>query len=391
MTFSLKDDVTREYLKKCVRCGQCRSVCPVLAETGWESASPRGKVYLAGLIQKGEVSPGPRAESILSLCLTCGACTAECPSGLPVDRIITAARAAAAGARPYSPLRLACRQFFSERPRLEKIPGFTALGQALARRAGLAATRAARSKIPALARPENKKPRLKVGYFLGCASNYLLPEAAVSAVEVLRHLGCQVVTPPSYCCGLPLEAAGDPDPARRLLDKNHRLFQGLGLDAVVTDCSSCSHYLTEKGFGLNSGPVYEFTEFLFTVLNPPPPVGEPGGGGAVTCHDPCHLRYGRKMTGPLRQVMGLIPGIKMVETPGGGSCCGGGGTFFLRHRELSAGILARNTGGIMSSGARRVVTVCPSCALQIGRGLKSSGIEVSHPALMLAAAYGLTG
>ena len=47
------NEIIREYQSKCVRCGQCRFVCPVLDILGKESASPRGKVYLAGLMARG--------------------------------------------------------------------------------------------------------------------------------------------------------------------------------------------------------------------------------------------------------------------------------------------------------------------------------------------------
>ena len=30
----------------CLQCGYCNSVCPIYRETGWESLTPRGKVYL---------------------------------------------------------------------------------------------------------------------------------------------------------------------------------------------------------------------------------------------------------------------------------------------------------------------------------------------------------
>lgn len=390
MTLSLKEDVIREYLKKCVHCGQCRYVCPVLAEARKESASPRGKVHLAGLMQRGEVNPGPRADSILSLCLTCGACTAECPSGLPVDRIIKASRTLTAEARTLSPPRIIYRQFFAQQRLLGKFPGFTpVLNRIMARESGLTPGRPARSRIPVISVPKNKKPRLRVGYFLGCATNYLLPEVAVSVVGVLQHLGCEVVTPWSDCCGLPLEAAGEPGTARRLLDKNLRLFNSFSLDALVTDCSSCSFHLTEKGFGVHSQPVYEFSEFLLKVLDPAGPGRELNG--TVACHDPCHLKYGRKLTDQTRQVLSIIPGINTVEIPGGSACCGGGGTFALRHRSLSSGILRTNTDRIKSSGACRVATVCPSCTIQISKGLISSGIQVCHPAQMLFASYGLTG
>ena len=36
----------QEQIMKCVRCGKCRSVCPVFAEIRNETAAPRGHVFM---------------------------------------------------------------------------------------------------------------------------------------------------------------------------------------------------------------------------------------------------------------------------------------------------------------------------------------------------------
>lgn len=380
-----------EYLKKCVRCGQCRYVCPVLEVAGRESASPRGKVFLAGLLQRGEVKPGSRADSILSLCLTCGACAAECPSGLPVDNLIKAARRLSASAFPHKPHRIVQRSIFSKLQTLEKLPGFLPLMRhVIALKYGLKTGIPARSIIPAITYPETRKPRFRVGYFLGCATNYILPDIAKSVVAVLTHLGCEVVIPPtSKCCGIPLSTAGEAEAAARLMEINRSSFKNFKLDAVLTDCSSCSFYLTENGFySSDSQPVYEFSEFLVNVLNPDKPQIELAGE-AIACHSPCHYRYGRKLSHQIRQLIDLIPGAKVVEIPGGNSCCGGGGTFSLTHSSISDNILQRYTGRVKSAGIQKLTTVCPSCIMQIGRGLRSHEVSVCHPAQILNTAYGL--
>lgn len=378
------NQIIREYQSKCVRCGQCRSVCPVLDILGKEPASPRGKVYLAGLMARGEVPPGPRAEDILSLCLVCGACAAECPSGLPVDGIITAARGKAASSRPYSPQRFIYRSLFAQMTLLGRLPGFTSLFRSIAGGTPLTGS-PARALISRISRPKKKKPLMRVGYFLGCATNYLLPEVAVSVVNVLTHLGCEVVTPPSGCCGLPLAAEGETAAAQKTMEANRRLFEAYKLDALITDCSSCSHHLTRQGLAGDARPVYEFCEFLVKVLNPAKPAIEINQ--TVACHYPCHLKHGRKLNGHLHQILGIIPGISTADIPGGISCCGGGGSFSIKQKSISSQILLKYTGRILSSGANSAATVCPSCILQLRRGLKGRGLPVRHPAQLLNASY----
>lgn len=384
--YTEKIDLINEYSKKCVRCGQCRYVCPVLAEMKKESVSPRGKVFLAGLLQKGEINTGGETDKLLSLCLTCGACTSECPSGLPVHKIITSARAKVAATKTFSPERHIIRNTFKALPLINKSPGLPWLiQQVLPVNPKYRTHKTALSLLSSTALPEIKKTRLRIGYFLGCATNIFQPQIALSTVAVLKHLGCEVRTPPVYCCGLPLETAGENDLARGYLNKNHLLFKDLNLNAIITDCSSCSHHLTENGFGVNGQPVYELTEFLFKVLEPPRPTIE-ADSIPTSYHDPCHLKYGRKLTGLLGLLLDFIPGINKVNIKGGSPCCGGGGTFAIKHPSLSKSILKHQTNQTKDSGAQRLITVCPSCTLQI----QSKSLEVLHPAQLLYEAYGLS-
>ncbi|MDO9517256.1 MAG: 4Fe-4S dicluster domain-containing protein, partial [Methanosarcinaceae archaeon] len=73
-------DVDLRSLLKCVRCGACRSVCPVLEEVGWESAGARGRMLVAHGISQGLDVDADVLES-LNTCMTCGMCKQMCPAG----------------------------------------------------------------------------------------------------------------------------------------------------------------------------------------------------------------------------------------------------------------------------------------------------------------------
>ena len=45
-------DFIIEHGKKCVRCGQCRSVCPIFTELKTEGFSPRARIFLADLMHR---------------------------------------------------------------------------------------------------------------------------------------------------------------------------------------------------------------------------------------------------------------------------------------------------------------------------------------------------
>lgn len=81
-----------EELKKCVKCGECRSNCPVFLEILGEPASPRGRLALVKQLQEGKIKPSAELADKLSSCLLCKTCAVNCPSGVITDEIMVAAR-----------------------------------------------------------------------------------------------------------------------------------------------------------------------------------------------------------------------------------------------------------------------------------------------------------
>ena len=82
----------RELLDDCVHCGFCLPTCPTYQLWGEEMDSPRGRIYLMNLAEKGEIGlDGPFATHI-DRCLGCMACVTACPSGVQYDRLLEATR-----------------------------------------------------------------------------------------------------------------------------------------------------------------------------------------------------------------------------------------------------------------------------------------------------------
>jgi len=85
----LKDE---KYLH-CTRCALCTYTCPIYRELLVETDAPRGKVALIRAIAEGRLDLSERYAEKIYRCLQCGACTAFCPSGVEVDKLMEAARA----------------------------------------------------------------------------------------------------------------------------------------------------------------------------------------------------------------------------------------------------------------------------------------------------------
>ena len=78
----------------CVHCGLCLSACPTYRETGRETSSPRGRIYLMRGVAEGRIALGDVVAEEASLCLGCRACETACPSGVQYGALLEQTRAA---------------------------------------------------------------------------------------------------------------------------------------------------------------------------------------------------------------------------------------------------------------------------------------------------------
>lgn len=387
-------DSLKEYYNRCVRCGQCRSVCPVFSRLKTESASPRAKVFLSHLLASGDVSKSREAQRLLSLCLLCRSCTAECPSAVPVHRLVTAARAGAAFGWDDALKNVLAKNFFAHpdilalglsalslcRP-VFAIPGIREFLSPLSPLGQAALKQRAKKILPASTLPAGRT-RLRVAYFIGCLTDICFPEVARDTVSVLSSLGCEVIVPKNTgCCGAPLAARGQKEAAAHRVRSSLSAVAGTGADAVVTDCPTCALNLTEgaQEYLDKNLKVYEALQ-LAAELQSLGGIDLPKTGAAVTCHYPCHLTHALRAAEATRQVLkSTCPDFR--ELPLDSGCCGGGGSFFLAHRQLSSRILKDKVKDIEKTGARLIATSCPLCQIQIRRGLNEAEYRASvvHP------------
>ncbi len=82
----LLQEIRRE-VSKCVRCGFCRSYCPVLNVLGWDSFGPRGRVVIIREIVEGELELEQALVSIFS-CAMCAHCDEICPSSIRISELV---------------------------------------------------------------------------------------------------------------------------------------------------------------------------------------------------------------------------------------------------------------------------------------------------------------
>lgn len=392
----------RSQLNLCSRCGKCLSVCPTYELTADEKRVARGRMALAEAVLSETLSFTPKLKESIQSCLKCLRCSWVCPSGVQVQTVITSIRQRMPRKYGLSLWNKFVFRFILPRRRLtDLLVRLAYLSQFL-----LPGRKGTARHIPLLFKGRRRIPHVAsrtalkrfgsgervadnaVSLFAGCMMNYAYPEMIESVIRVLEKLGYSVVVPAEQlCCGTPLLSLGDVTQARRLAELNLRAFEG---DApIIVPCASCGRTLKEEYPGLlgEKGErlarrVFGFSEFVSPRLDRTlTPLDE-----TALYHDPCHLRYGRDIAEPPREV--LQKAAKYVPSEGEDFCCGMGGLFSVHHYGMSSRIAGRKVEAIRGAEADVLVTECPGCVVQLRDQLAQRGIDlpVRHLAEVLAEA-----
>lgn len=392
----------RQEIARCARCGKCRAVCPTFLATRDEARAARGRINLMESILDGAAPFSARAAELLTSCYGCTRCVEQCPSGVRVDLLMQRAREMAA--RRFGiplPARLLFRHVLPRRRLYDAAVRLARFTQRFLRRSRAQPLRhlpllyEGRRSVPALARrsalhslPELHKGRgeIKVSLFLGCLLNYVYPDIAASILKILSLHGVDVIVPKAQlCCGAPVLASGDEEAARRLARRNLSCLEPGKVDAVVFGCASCA--LTMKrdyprllgGAEALAAKITDISEFIYARLG----YSNLPLDDTVTYHDPCHLRWGRGVGEPPREV--LRRSARYVEMDRAGDCCGLGGSFSLSHYDISCLLGEAKVASIRASGATIVATSCPGCILQLEDQLARQGM--GNPVVHVAQLY----
>ncbi|MFN8179977.1 MAG: (Fe-S)-binding protein [bacterium] len=409
----------REYTRTldCVHCGLCLPHCPTYGVTGREADSPRGRIHLMRGWAESRLEISSAARQRLDSCIVCRNCESVCPSGIRMGEMMEAFREQANAAHPTD---LAARPFAhwlmrSVLPNRNRIATLTDALEVY-ERSGLARLVGAvlRPLSPSLAKLHDRRPpvpprrlrrletdrgrpggfpargprRARVALFLGCVASEWLAPVHRATIRVLNRNGCDVVVPDAQtCCGALLRHAGFAAEAKPMLEQNARVFAALGVDAVIVNAAGCGASLKEPlDADLPKPPYRDVMEFLHGLGLVAPDRAVPR---RVAYDQPCHLVHAQKVGRDVVEgLLARIPGLELRPLSGSERCCGAGGVYNVIHPEMAEPVLADKVRAIRASGCDVVATGNPGCALQIGHGLRGTGIEVLHPVELLDAAYG---
>lgn len=373
---------------QCILCGRCLEVCPLLAATGREELSPRAKLFLVQrLASDPEALAASRAESLASLCLTCGRCAEACPQGADVPAVVSGLRAAHPGF-----VRWLWKAWIGGSGVLwpaaarlgaavgGRIPGG---GGVVARMGRSLAAMGARSPIRPWIEPGDLgscPPAGKVVLFPGCLASSVRRDWTDKAHALLALAGAEILPTPAWsCCGGTLGHAGLAREELAAMRANLRVWREAGRPRLVTFCASCAHSLAaypgHEDLGFEDGEAEAWAE----ALTPLSALLAGGGFGAnndapdcVRHHKPCHA----PSPDPDRVWLARAAGGRL-KADAGKACCGMGGVLQIGAPELSAAVAADRWRTMGADPGDQVLTGCSGCWLQLA-ATATEGVAVAH-------------
>ncbi|MBA3882064.1 MAG: FAD-binding protein [Chthoniobacterales bacterium] len=378
LAFAFKDESFIGNLEQCNGCGGCRkdapTMCPTFLATGDEYLSTRGRANAirASLELRTEGHDPLRAyelEEALSTCLSCKACTTECPSNVNMA-LLKAELLYARHKRDGLPLRegmlskvdllgrLGCLA-----PRLANAAlDFPPLRTLMSRTLGITAKRPlphyTRMRFDKwfAKRPGTKRPtRGLITLWDDTFVRYHEPHIGIAAVRVLETLGFEVsLLKGRRCCGRPAFSQGNLDEAKRLGSHNLDLLQPADSDAPVLFLEPSCYSMFVEDYRELKLPNFEavakrcilFEKFVADLLSREPEAlrFKNGMGETVAIHAHCHAKSLMK-PGFMAALAARLPGrsVTLMDT----GCCGMAGAFGALESKYDlsvqvAGPLVRN-------------------------------------------------
>ena len=417
LAFAAKDESFTGNLEQCNGCGGCRketpTMCPTFLVTREESLSTRGRANLirAALqqrgVENGEALASPELDFALNSCLSCKACTTECPSNVNLSLL----KAELLHARNE-------RRGLSWRQRvISNVDLMGALGCAIPTLANaflnsfLMRTVFAKALRIAWQRPlphfaaqrfdrwfARRQPaatptRGRVVLWDDTFVRYHEPHIGIAAVKVLEAAGFRVDLPLGRkCCGRPAFSQGHLKRARDLGTRNIQLLnldmEGAPILFLEPSCYSMFvedyRELRVPGWERIARRCFLFEQFLDNLL-----AREPSAlrfrvrSGKVVIHAHCHVK---SLINPgfLRRLGLHLPGREVTLLDS--ACCGMAGAFgaVQENYELSLKVaepLVQKIQGLPYGTA--IVASGTSCRHQIEH---LAPVRARHMAEVLAAA-----
>ncbi|UCF07638.1 MAG: (Fe-S)-binding protein [Thermoplasmata archaeon] len=366
----------------CLQCGYCTSICPMFEQLGWESASPRGKIfYIKQLTQRNLLDRILRREIEVSeefitrmfQCTGCGACEEVCHVNIPLHELWKRVK----------------EWFFEEG--LIQIEAHKKVHD-----------RIHQHKNPFAEPTENRgkwfpedltlSSTPEIVFFQGCTEAYRKQEMAETTARLLTKADVPftILGADEWCCGSICINTGQIDYIKEFASHNINTIEKTGAKALVAACAGCYNTIKNeypKIVGELPFKLYHVSEFLETLIRDGRLQFSKNLDMTVTFHDSCHLGRGAGVFDAPRNVINSIPGVTLVEMVRSrelSRCCGAGCGCVAAFRSIAVALATERVMEAQSTGAEKIITTCPFCNLNLNNVAQDNDLIKTMDVVQLA-------
>jgi Fe-S oxidoreductase len=397
-------------MSRCIKCKGCYWVehtympgvkystrCPSNVWNDFDSYGAFGKMRIGTAVAEGKLQWTPKLLEIIYADPLCGACDVGCKRNLDLEIELTLealrVKAVKEGAGP--------------------MPAHKKVAENIAKTHN-------QFGAPHESRKKWMTPEIKVAqkadllYFVGCSASYTNPEIARATAKILNASGTPfMLMADEWCCGNTLYSVGMIDEARELARRNIESVKKTGATTLLTGCAE-GYRMWKADYPkmLNMAT----SELGFKVVHLVEYVDEMVKKGSlkltksvdlrVTYHDSCGIsrlcdswtpwkgeRGWMGMVSPAlkrrrgkeglyaqpRNILGAIPGVKLVEMPRireNAFCCGAGRGTKEAFPDLSSFSAKQRLEEVREVGAEALISACPWCKNNFSQAVKESGDNI---------------
>ena len=298
----------------CIQCGSCSGICPL----GFAMEFPPSKIISS--IRAGIYTNVTQSESVW-LCIACSACTANCPTLIPVTESIMTKTKEELILSGNVPAELQTAFENSQRYR-------NPMGESPRKRANW--VESMDYPVPILGRDN---PAVDVLWFVGDYGSYhstVIP-ATVAFAKIMNALKINfgILGNQESSDGDSQRLAGEQGLFEMLAEKNARIFEKFDFKEIITTDPHAYNALKNAypEIGI-SYPASHYSQFLYEKIDQLKPLLKKEVKARVTFHDPCYLGRVNGIYEEPRDLIRSVPGVEIVEmfhNRENSLCCGGGG------------------------------------------------------------------
>ena len=247
--------------------------------------------------------------------------------------------------------------------------------------------------------PPDRPVAKKVLLMGTCLCDAFYDDAARATVEVLEHLGVEVLFPDDQtCCGQPAFNSGDWKSSRKVARHCAKVFAG-DLPVIVPSgsCAAMNYHGNLLQFEDCPDPAvtslarrsWEVIDFIVNGLGVKTWQGSLAQPTRIAYHASCHTR-GTPTPAAAIQLLSSIGNVEVIPFGEGDQCCGFGGTFSVVFPHISGRMGTLKLDHILDVKPDLLCSADMSCLMHLGGLAEKQGrhiprrhaIEVLHEAMI---------